>query len=66
MAFKPRRSARPAGMGKPQSPGKSATAPGQRMKALGLPNASTIAPGRVRVSTPPPVTKPPVRSRYRT
>lgn len=43
-------------------PGKSEMAPGHRMKMLGLPNASTIAPGRVRIGAQPkPVTKPPMR-----
>lgn len=33
---------------KPASPGKSASAPGQIKKRMGLPNASTIAPGKIR------------------
>lgn len=34
--------------GRPASPGKSAMAPGQRKKALGLKSARSLAPGRNR------------------
>lgn len=44
-------------IGKPLTsagPGRSAMAPGQRKAALGLPNASSIAPGRTRIPADKP------------
>ena len=39
--------------------GKSAAAPGRRFKALGLPNASSIAPGKTKAPKEPPSRVPP-------
>lgn len=50
----------------PASPGKSATAPGRMFKGMGLPNASSIAPGKTRVREKPEIIGPgPVQVQWR-